>query len=322
MVARGEQARAACDLVVPWALLGDGEPPGFQRGRPELHSLRQAVLAGSLDLARSVGVIRQLARVLRALEAAGVEHLALSADAVLLDQDDHLLLADMGLGSVIDFDDDATSGEFTPHLPETAVGMPPERGDVYGFGCVAYFALTGRPVFRDVPEQTGQQRRRHAIEEPDPLKREGALLPAALNDFIQSCLAKEPSDRPADATAVCEGLEAAIDAAGIEGTFAHLELSASDVETKSSLDASAATGALVARASESGEQRMPPREAAGRFAGTSMTQAAVPASSPAEPPAAAAPRPPRRRRIPETPRAWRSLSSTRRGRTGPPASVA
>lgn len=84
------------------------------------------------------------------------------------------------------------------------------RTDVYAVGCVAFWLLTGRPVFRGstVMEVLMQ----HARDEPPPPSRYSELpVPAALDAVILRCLAKSPEDRPQSADELAEALTAACD---------------------------------------------------------------------------------------------------------------
>lgn len=97
-------------------------------------------------------------------------------------------------------------------LNETISGtprfMPPEailepssvdaRSDIYALGALAYFLLTGAPVFEAqalmalLAEVVGTAPRR-------PSDRLGKPLPAELEDLVMRCLSKSPKDRPATA---------------------------------------------------------------------------------------------------------------------------
>jgi serine/threonine protein kinase len=112
----------------------------------------------------------------------------------------------------------------------TPAYMPPEiargdtridgRADLYSLGCVAYFLLTGHPVFvRDTPLATVLA---HATDPPvPPSKTAKAVLPPALDALILECLAKDQADRPATAEVLAERLAATVPAAAWSPTYAH-----------------------------------------------------------------------------------------------------
>jgi hypothetical protein len=117
------------------------------------------------------------------------------------------------------------SGESAQTLltaPETTTGtpayMPPElasgdsvdgRSDLYSLGCVGYFLLTGKLVFEG--ENALRMILQHIQNEPvAPSIRSGLPIPAELDRVILHCLAKDPTARPASATALAEELLGAV----------------------------------------------------------------------------------------------------------------
>jgi eukaryotic-like serine/threonine-protein kinase len=93
--------------------------------------------------------------------------------------------------------------------PEMASGEPVDgRADLYALACVGYFLLTGRRVFEGQhPMQVILQ---HIRDQPvPPSVRLGRPVPAALEQLLLRALAKSPDDRPADALAIAEALDAA-----------------------------------------------------------------------------------------------------------------
>src|SRR4030095_11127363 len=62
-------------------------------------------------------------------------------------------------------------------------------------GCVAFWLLTGTPVFSgDTPMSTMMMQVSVAPEAPS--RRSGRVFPAGLDAVVLSCLAKEPAGRP------------------------------------------------------------------------------------------------------------------------------
>jgi serine/threonine-protein kinase len=83
--------------------------------------------------------------------------------------------------------------------PEQALGEQVDaRSDLYSLGCVAYWLLTGTPVFSGrTPMETVVHHVR-TVPEP-PSSRTEINVPEELDRIILECLAKAPDDRPASA---------------------------------------------------------------------------------------------------------------------------
>jgi serine/threonine-protein kinase len=80
--------------------------------------------------------------------------------------------------------------------PEQAVGdMVDGRSDLYSVGCVAYWLLTGTPVFKGrTPIETMMM---HVHVQPErPSMVTNRPIPAELEAVVLACLAKEPNQRP------------------------------------------------------------------------------------------------------------------------------
>jgi serine/threonine-protein kinase len=86
------------------------------------------------------------------------------------------------------------------------------RSDLYALGAVAYFLLSGTPMFsaRSVVEICSM----HLHTEPQPLSQRAASVPADLERIVHDCLAKRPQDRPSDAPALADRLRACADSGG------------------------------------------------------------------------------------------------------------
>ncbi|MCA9545035.1 MAG: protein kinase [Myxococcales bacterium] len=91
--------------------------------------------------------------------------------------------------------------------PEAVQGAPglDERADLYSLGCVAWWLLTGRPVFEGKPMAVMVA---HCNTPPPPLAPLGVAVPPALEALIMACLAKQPAERPPSARALQRSLAA------------------------------------------------------------------------------------------------------------------
>jgi hypothetical protein len=95
--------------------------------------------------------------------------------------------------------DNAIHGTPAFIAPEQAMGADLDgRADIYATGCVAYWLLTGQLVF--TAETAMGLFLQHAQTAPaPPSSRTDRPIPAALDDLVLSCLAKDPADRPQSA---------------------------------------------------------------------------------------------------------------------------
>lgn len=167
---------------------------------------------------RAIAILLQLAAGLAEVHGRGLVHRDIKPQNILLcrgaDGKESVKLIDFGL--VKEMDD--------PASPDSIVGTPlyispealttPEavdaRSDLYGFGAVAHFLLSGEPVFggRSVVEVCSH----HLLTAPEPLSNVvGWVIGADLERLVLDCLAKEPSARPADARELIRRLEGCAD---------------------------------------------------------------------------------------------------------------
>jgi len=92
--------------------------------------------------------------------------------------------------------------------PEVVLGTPTDhRVDIYGFGCVAYWLVTGKLVFEGPGAIKVMSDHLHTPP-PAPSTRAPMPIPAELDALILECLAKEPSQRPPSARALQARLRA------------------------------------------------------------------------------------------------------------------
>jgi serine/threonine-protein kinase len=83
--------------------------------------------------------------------------------------------------------------------PEQAVGGEVDaRSDLYALGCVAYWLLTGAPVFSGRTPMDMIVHHVKTVPEPPSFRTE-MKVPNELDSIVLECLAKSPGDRPASA---------------------------------------------------------------------------------------------------------------------------
>jgi serine/threonine-protein kinase len=161
---------------------------------------------GPLQPGRVVYLLRQVCGALVEAHAAGLVHRDLKPGNVIVaalgGQRDVAKLLDFGLVQDLSADADhrltrvgTVLGTPAYMSPEQAAGESAldARGDVYGLGAVAFFALTGRPPFQG--KTLGQLLAAHRSEPPPPLTDLRPDVPTDLAAVVARCLAKDPNDR-------------------------------------------------------------------------------------------------------------------------------
>jgi serine/threonine-protein kinase len=167
---------------------------------------------GRLSPERVVQILLQLCGALEEAHDRGLVHRDIKPENVLLTADGQAKLIDFGL---IERVGDTGRGEAVDAVVGTPLYISPEaivapetvgpRSDLYGLGAVAYFLLSGAPVFRgrSVVEVCGH----HLHTSPERLSVVlGEGIPAELEQIILDCLAKDAAQRPASAAALAQRL--------------------------------------------------------------------------------------------------------------------
>jgi serine/threonine-protein kinase len=220
------EAQATALLTSPHTVqiydFGVSEDQTFYYVMELLHGLdldTMVVKFGPFPAERVIHVLRQACHSLREAHQRGLVHRDIKPANLFAcyygDDCDHVKVLDFGL---VKFDGEA-EGQ-APHLtlqgvaagtpatmaPEIARGLPAdERADIYGLGCVAYWLLTGYPVFEgstsvDVISQ-------HLQKPPVPPSRRTELeVPVELERIVMQCLEKDPRARPASASELLDRL--------------------------------------------------------------------------------------------------------------------
>jgi YVTN family beta-propeller protein len=158
---------------------------------------------GALEPATAVEVVVAVAGALDAAHRRGLVHRDVKPANILVGE--HVYLGDFGLAR--DANDDGErgvtkTGQFVGTVeyiaPEQVLGKPASTAtDVYGLGCVLFFALTGRSPFgarSDYEMMTA-----HLEEAPPRVIDLVPSVPAALDAVVARALEKDPDDRFATA---------------------------------------------------------------------------------------------------------------------------
>src|SRR5262245_48612207 len=112
--------------------------------------------------------------------------------------------------------DHATAGTPAYMAPELALGQTDidSRADLYSVGCVAYWLLTGEPVFTGETPMATLIAQVQSIPVP-PSRRTELFVPKVLDEIVMACLAKDPADRPQTA----EELDRRLAASNLAGSW-------------------------------------------------------------------------------------------------------
>ena len=131
---------------------------------------------------------------------------------------DFIKVLDFGLVKPADAEQSATELDSAAHAAHgTPAFMPPEqalgnrtvdgRADLYALGCVAYWLVTGKPVFQgSTPIDTIVK---HVSAAPDPPSRHSRMdVPPEFDALVLECLSKDPDQRLPTADAVANACAA------------------------------------------------------------------------------------------------------------------
>ncbi|HJU64490.1 MAG TPA: serine/threonine-protein kinase, partial [Gemmatimonadaceae bacterium] len=205
--------------IVPVLTAGQtGGLPYFTMPFIEGRSLR-ARLDGehALPVVEAVGILRDVARALAYAHEHGVVHRDIKPDNVLL-SGGSAVVTDFGIAKAISSARAEGEGG-TLTMVGTSLGTPsymaPEqvaadpsadhRADMYAYGVMAYEILTGKTPFHGRSPQALLTA--HLTETPAPLAQRAPEVPATLAALVMRCLAKNPEDRPQNATELLQTLD-------------------------------------------------------------------------------------------------------------------
>jgi serine/threonine-protein kinase len=166
---------------------------------------------GPAPLARGLALMRKVARGVAAAHARGITHRDLTPANIVVTPDDHPVILDFGLARQSDSDritaDGTVMGTPLYMAPEQITGQDPNpRTDVYALALLTAALLTGSvPLARRTLAATAMARIR---EIAPPLRDSLPDAPTSLDALIARCLAPSPEERPADAGAFADALDA------------------------------------------------------------------------------------------------------------------
>jgi serine/threonine protein kinase len=175
---------------------------------------------GAMPAVRALHVVRQVARSLASVHAAGIIHRDLKPDNLHVIPDPDVVgglrikILDFGIAKLDDdFEPSRTeAGKIfgTPlyMAPEQFAGKVGEPSDIYALGCVLFEALVGRPPFEgDTLVQLGIAHTSVRPAVPSSL----VPLTPEIDAVVARCLAKAPYDRFPSMDALADAIDAALD---------------------------------------------------------------------------------------------------------------
>ncbi len=206
--------------VVPVLTSGDVEGiPYFTMPYVDGDSLRDRLAKGALGIGEAVSILRDVARALAYAHAQGIVHRDIKPDNVLLSRGS-ATVTDFGIAKAINAartGADLAGATLTQvgtsigtpayMAPEQAAGDPDtdHRADLYAYGVMAYEMLAGRTPF--VASTPTRLLAAHMSETPRDIRELRTDCPPALAEAVMRCLAKDPDDRPQEATEVARVLD-------------------------------------------------------------------------------------------------------------------
>ena len=169
---------------------------------------------GPYPVAEALAILAQLASALAYAHGAGVVHRDLKPPNVILANGDPeaVKIIDFGLAKIAAeegltrlTEDQQVLGSPLYWAPEQSMhaNVGPEA-DVYALGGIAYFVLSGAPIFPSRPGVALVYAHQHAAAPALSARCPDVELPPGLDELIAACVAKAPADRPTAAQVAAE----------------------------------------------------------------------------------------------------------------------
>lgn len=205
--------------VVPVLTTGETEGlPWFTMPYVEGDSLRRRLEKGPVGIGEAVSILRDVARALAYAHSHSIVHRDIKPDNVLL-SGGSATVTDFGIAKAISAARSTGGANMTLTQAGTSIGTPaymaPEqalgdpdtdhRADIYAFGAMAYEVLTGQPPF--TATTPSKMVAAHLGEAPRDIRLVRVDTPPQLAELVMRCLAKDPNERPQQASDMVRVLE-------------------------------------------------------------------------------------------------------------------
>lgn len=163
------------------------------------------------DVPRGVTVLAKVCRAIHHAHQRGILHRDLKPPNILLDENDHPYVTDLGLARKVEGQSELTRtgaivGTPSYMAPEQASGMADitTAADIYSLGALLYKLLTGQPPF---DSESTVETLMQVINETPRKPSEFGKVDKCLEQICMKCLAKEPNQRYATAGDLALDLE-------------------------------------------------------------------------------------------------------------------